>query len=52
MIDEMRVLKIEENEIKELGDYVKKMRMEEFYVKEKNIKKLEVNDERMRVMNL
>lgn len=52
MLAELRVLHLEENAIKDLGDSVKKLRLEEFYVQDNNLQNFDVNAERLRVSNL
>jgi Leucine-rich repeat (LRR) protein len=52
MLAELRVLHLEENAIKDLGDSVKKLRLEEFYVQDNNLQNFDVNAERLRVLNL
>jgi hypothetical protein len=52
MLGELRVLHLEGNFFKDLGDPVKKLRLEELYVQNNNLQNFDVNAARLRVSNL
>jgi Leucine-rich repeat (LRR) protein len=52
MLAELRVLHLERNVIKDLGEPVKKLRLEEFYVQDNNLQNFDVDAARLRVSNL
>jgi len=52
MLDELRVLHLEGNVIKDLGDPIKKLRLEEFYVQNNNLQNLDLDAARLRVLNV
>jgi len=52
MLDELRVLHLEGNVIKDLGDPVKRLRLEEFYVQNNSLQNFYVDAARLRVSNL
>jgi len=47
MLTELRVLHLEGNVIKDLGDSVKKLRLEEFYVQNNSLQNFDVNADRL-----
>jgi len=52
MLAELRVLHLEGNAIKDLGESVKQPRLEEFYVQNNNLENFDVNAARLRVLNV
>jgi len=52
MLTELRVLHLEGNSIKDLGDSVKELRLEECYVQNNYLQNFDVNAARLRVSNL
>jgi len=52
MLTELRVLHLEGNAIKDLGDSVKELRLEECYVQNNYLQNFDVNAARLRVLNV
>jgi len=52
MVAELRVLHLEGNAIKELGDSVKQPKLEELYVQNNRLQTFDVNGARLRVLNV
>lgn len=52
MLAELQVLHLEGNAIKDIGDTVKELKLEEFYVQNNKLQNFDVNAARLRVLNV